>query len=64
MTLKIMKIWLKRVDCEKEIRWSNTRFLRYHPIFEFEPFLKSLGLKPSEYVYPLPHNLMFLTDDE
>ncbi|KAM5558995.1 transcription termination factor MTEF18, mitochondrial-like [Rosa sericea] len=54
----------KRADCEREIRRSIARFLRYHPINEFEPFFESLGLKPSEYVSLLPRNLMYLTDDE
>ncbi|KAK8315171.1 hypothetical protein V6Z12_D01G222100 [Gossypium hirsutum] len=39
------------------------RFLRYHPINEFEPFFESLGLKPWEYTPLLPRNLMFLSDD-
>ncbi|XP_004306220.1 PREDICTED: uncharacterized protein LOC101302386 [Fragaria vesca subsp. vesca] len=54
----------KRVDCEREIRKSMARFLRYHPINEFEPFFESLGLEPSEYVSLLPCNLMYLIDDE
>ncbi|KAM1948320.1 hypothetical protein ACFX15_008522 [Malus domestica] len=54
---------LNCVDNETEVGPSIARFLRYHPINEFEPFFESLGLKPSEYVSYLPRNLMFLTDD-
>ncbi|KAH0971951.1 hypothetical protein GBA52_024107 [Prunus armeniaca] len=65
---------LKRVDSEKEILMKKnnekeigreiSRFLRYHPINEFEPFFESLGLKPSEYFPLLPRSLMFLSDDQ
>ncbi|KAL5059443.1 hypothetical protein RYX36_031047 [Vicia faba] len=40
-----------------------SRYLRYHPINEFEPFFESLGLKPSEYAPLLPRDLIFLNDD-
>ncbi|KAK8672007.1 hypothetical protein V6N13_110385 [Hibiscus sabdariffa] len=40
-----------------------SRFLRYHPINEFEPFFESLGLKHPEYTPLLPRDLMFLSDD-
>lgn len=53
---------LKQVNNEDEVGRSITRFLCYHPINEFEPFLESLGLKPSEYVPLLPRDLMYLTD--
>ncbi|KAJ8624273.1 hypothetical protein MRB53_032803 [Persea americana] len=39
------------------------KFLQYHPINEFEPFLESLGLKQSQVSQLLPHNLMFLCDN-
>ncbi|XP_043690570.1 transcription termination factor MTEF18, mitochondrial-like isoform X2 [Telopea speciosissima] len=55
---------LKRVENEQEIGRSLTRFLRYHPINEFEPFFESLGLKPSEFNPLLPQDLMFLSDDD
>ncbi|KAJ1396024.1 Transcription termination factor, mitochondrial/chloroplastic [Sesbania bispinosa] len=42
---------------------SFSRYLRYHPINEFEPFFESLGLKPSEYATFLPRDMIFLTDD-
>lgn len=57
---------MKRVviDDEAKIKHSVTRFLRYHPVNEFEPFFESIGLKHSEYAQYLPRNLMFLADDE
>lgn len=55
---------LERVDNETDIRRSVTRFLRYHPINEFEPFFESIGLKPSQYLAFLPRDLMFLNDDQ
>ncbi|VVB16147.1 unnamed protein product [Arabis nemorensis] len=39
------------------------KFLRFHPINEFEPFFESLGLKPSEYSHLLPSDKMFLNED-
>ncbi|KAJ7971457.1 Mitochondrial transcription termination factor family protein [Quillaja saponaria] len=55
---------LKKVEIEENIKHSISRFLRYHPINEFEPFFESMGLKPSEYVPLLPRDLMFLSDDK
>lgn len=58
---------LKRVgidDGDDDVGHSLARFFRYHPINEFEPFFESIGLKPSEYVYFLPRNLIFLCDDQ
>lgn len=54
---------LKKVKKETEIGRSVTRFLRYHPINEFEPFFESIGLKPAEYSPLLPRKLMYLNDD-
>ncbi|MED6130412.1 hypothetical protein PIB30_000917 [Stylosanthes scabra] len=45
------------------VKKSISRYLRYHPINEFEPFFESTGLKPSEYLHLLPRDLMFLHDD-
>ncbi|PIN20009.1 hypothetical protein CDL12_07334 [Handroanthus impetiginosus] len=56
---------LKRVDIDDgDVGRSLARFLRYHPINEFEPFFESIGLDPSEYSSFLPRNLMFLNDDQ
>ncbi|XP_073067071.1 transcription termination factor MTEF18, mitochondrial-like [Primulina eburnea] len=55
---------LRRIDIDNaDVSRSLTRFLRYHPINEFEPFFESIGLKSSEYSQLLPRNLMFLNDD-
>lgn len=55
---------LSKVDNEQDISRALTRFFRYNPINEFEPFFESLGLTPSEYALLLPRNLMFLGDDD
>ncbi|KAJ0027419.1 hypothetical protein Pint_36557 [Pistacia integerrima] len=55
---------LKSVEKELDLKEIILRFLRYHPINEFEPFFESVGLKPSEYSPFLPRNLMFLSDDD
>ncbi|KAJ0027423.1 hypothetical protein Pint_36559 [Pistacia integerrima] len=55
---------LKWVEEELDLKEIISRFLRYHPINEFEPFFESIGLKPSEYSPFLPRNLMFLSDDD
>ena len=55
---------LSKVDNEQNISRALTRFFRYNPINEFEPFFESLGLTPSEYASLLPRNLMFLGDDD
>ena len=54
---------LSKIDGEKDVARSLTKFLRYNPINEFEPFLESLGLRPSELPMLLPRHLMFLSDD-
>ncbi|KAJ0267028.1 hypothetical protein HA466_0009190 [Hirschfeldia incana] len=50
-------------DADADVSLSITRFLRFHPINEFEPFFESLGLKPSEYSHLLPSDKMFLNED-
>ncbi|CAH2078513.1 unnamed protein product [Thlaspi arvense] len=50
-------------DDHKDISRALTKFLRYNPINEFEPFFESLGLCPSEFEPFLPQRLMFLSDD-
>ncbi|KAI0503843.1 hypothetical protein KFK09_014786 [Dendrobium nobile] len=54
---------LAKVNDGEEVGRSVSRFLRFTPINEFEPFFESLGLKPSELYALLPHNLIYLTDD-
>ncbi|GLT53072.1 hypothetical protein SLA2020_263680 [Shorea laevis] len=54
---------LSKIDGEKDVARSLTKFLRYNPINEFEPFFESLGLSPSELPMLLPRHLMFLSDD-
>ncbi|MCE3049769.1 hypothetical protein HAX54_045762 [Datura stramonium] len=54
---------LSKVDNDQDVARALIRFFRYHPINEFEPFLESLGLKPSEITSMLPRNLIFLSDD-
>ena len=46
-----------------DIKKSISRYLRYHPINEFEPFFESTGLKPFEYLHLLPRDMIFLNDD-
>ncbi|KAJ0699740.1 putative transcription regulator mTERF family [Helianthus annuus] len=54
---------LERVGKGENIGQSVSRFLRYHPINEFEPFFESMGLEPCEFSTLLPRKLMFLSDD-
>ncbi|KAJ8763795.1 hypothetical protein K2173_003577 [Erythroxylum novogranatense] len=58
-----LQMLLSKIDSEKYVKRSLAKFLRYNPINEFEPFLESLGLSPSEYSSLLPQHLMFLSDD-
>lgn len=55
---------LSKLDVDDDVGRSLSRFLRYHPINEFEPFLESLGLKLSELSPLLPKNLIYLSDDD
>ncbi|XP_059658125.1 transcription termination factor MTEF18, mitochondrial-like [Cornus florida] len=54
---------LSRVDNQQNVLRALSKFLRYNPINEFEPFFESLGLTPSELLPLLPRDLMFLSDD-
>ncbi|KAK5803345.1 hypothetical protein PVK06_030990 [Gossypium arboreum] len=54
---------LSKFDPEEDVVKSLSKFLRYNPINEFEPFLESLGLSPVEITSLVPQRLMFLTDD-
>ena len=58
-----LKKLLKKVKNVNDVGRSMSRFLRYHPINEFEPFFESLGLKPCDYTPLLPRGLMFFSDD-
>ncbi|CAJ1909241.1 unnamed protein product [Sphenostylis stenocarpa] len=49
----------RRVDTKRSI----SRYLRYHPINEFEPFFESAGLSPPEYAPLLPPHMIYLNDD-
>ncbi|KAL4572722.1 hypothetical protein LXL04_019505 [Taraxacum kok-saghyz] len=51
------------VDNEQDISRALSKYFRYNPINEFEPFLESLGLNPSEHPSLLPKSLIFLGDD-
>ncbi|KAE8730998.1 NPR1-like protein 4 [Hibiscus syriacus] len=54
---------LSKIDPEKDVAKSLSKFFRYNPINEFEPFLESLGLCPGEIASLVPQRLMFLADD-
>ncbi|KAK4420998.1 Transcription termination factor MTEF18, mitochondrial [Sesamum alatum] len=55
---------IARVEKEQDVSRALSRFLRYHPINEFEPFFESLGLSPTEFQSLLPRGLIFLNDDQ
>lgn len=55
---------IENVNYEPDVRCSAARFLRYHPINEFEPFFESIGLDPSEFVPLLRRDLMYLSDED
>nr|XP_043617723.1 transcription termination factor MTEF18, mitochondrial [Erigeron canadensis] len=51
-------------DNEEDISRALSKYFRYNPINEFEPFLESLGLNPFESPSLLPKSLIFLGDDD
>lgn len=55
---------LSKFENEDDVGKSLARFLRYHPINEFEPFFESLGMEPSDLDSILPKNLIYLSDDD
>ncbi|CAN8246064.1 unnamed protein product [Cochlearia groenlandica] len=57
---------LSKVDTtvKEDISRSLTKFLRYNPINEFEPFFESLGLRPSEISSFLQRDMVLLNDDD
>ncbi|XLT09774.1 hypothetical protein HN51_055567, partial [Arachis hypogaea] len=46
-----------------DIKKSISHCLCYHPINKFEPFFESIGLKPIEYLYLLPRDMMFINNN-
>ncbi|XP_057967210.1 transcription termination factor MTEF18, mitochondrial-like [Malania oleifera] len=54
---------LSKIENEQHIARSLSKYFRYNPINEFEPFFESLGLTPSEFFSLLPRDLIFLSDD-
>ncbi|XP_010481646.1 PREDICTED: transcription termination factor MTEF18, mitochondrial-like isoform X2 [Camelina sativa] len=60
----VLSLLSKIDDTRKEdISRSLAKFFRYNPINEFEPFLESLGLRPSEISRFLQRDLVLLSDD-
>ncbi|KAF0898083.1 hypothetical protein E2562_001749 [Oryza meyeriana var. granulata] len=54
----------KREMRDMRVSKALVRLFNFHPINEFEPFMESIGITPSEYEPFLPRDLMFLNDDE
>ncbi|XP_076901268.1 transcription termination factor MTEF18, mitochondrial-like [Bidens hawaiensis] len=54
---------LSVVDNEQDVSRALSKYFRYNPINEYEPFLESLGLNPVEFPSLLPKSLIFLGDD-
>ncbi|GFP84192.1 hypothetical protein PHJA_000562900 [Phtheirospermum japonicum] len=55
---------IAKVEKEQDVSRALSKFFRYHPINEFEPFFESLGLSPPEFTSLLPRGLIFLSDDQ
>ncbi|KAI4346596.1 hypothetical protein L6164_007479 [Bauhinia variegata] len=51
------------IHVKEGVARSLRKFLRYNPINEFEPFLESLGVSPSELPLLMPRGMHFLSDD-
>ncbi|TKY56962.1 Transcription termination factor 3 [Spatholobus suberectus] len=51
------------IDDKDDVPRSLRKFFRYNPINEFEPFLESLGIGPSELPLVLPRGMIYLEDD-
>jgi hypothetical protein len=49
---------------DQRISKALARLFQFNPVNEFEPFLESIGIKPSECSSLLPRDLMFLEEDE
>ncbi|KAL8231754.1 hypothetical protein R6Q57_001532 [Mikania cordata] len=54
---------LSVVENEQDVSRALSKYFRYNPINEYEPFLESLGLNPVEFPALLPKSLIFLGDD-
>ncbi|KAI3725784.1 hypothetical protein L1987_65577 [Smallanthus sonchifolius] len=54
---------LSVVDNDQDVTRALSKYFRYNPINEYEPFLESLGLNPVEFPSLLPKSLIFLGDD-
>ncbi|XVF87061.1 hypothetical protein PTKIN_Ptkin18bG0090300 [Pterospermum kingtungense] len=50
---------LSKIDPEKDVAKSLSKFLRYNLINEFQSFFESLGLSPSEIASLVPQRLLF-----
>ncbi|KAL3851571.1 hypothetical protein ACJIZ3_013453 [Penstemon smallii] len=55
---------ISKIESEQDVSRALSKFFRYNPINEFEPFFESLGLIPSEFATLLPRGLIFLNDDQ
>lgn len=55
---------MPKVESEKDVLRALSRFFRYNPINEFEPFFESIGLSQREFAPFLPQGLIFLSDDQ
>ncbi|KAM0858181.1 hypothetical protein ACQ4PT_047987 [Festuca glaucescens] len=49
---------------DQRVSKALVRLFQFNPVNEFEPFLESIGIRPSECSSFLPRDLMFLADDE
>ncbi|KAI4310679.1 hypothetical protein MLD38_035638 [Melastoma candidum] len=59
----VMKLLGSVVGDGEDAGRSAARFLRYHPINEFEPFYESIGLSRSDYAPLLSSSRLFLIED-
>lgn len=55
---------ISKVESEQDVSRALSKFFRYHPINEFEPFLESLGLSQTQSTSLVPRDLIYLSDDQ
>ncbi|CAI9768892.1 unnamed protein product [Fraxinus pennsylvanica] len=55
-----VKDLISKVESEQDVSKALSKFFRYHPINEFEPFLESLGLSKTQSTSFVPRDLIFL----